>query len=599
MPPLSLRSLILTVSVAVLATFTAAAPIPTPSPEDPCRVLGSKDQGITYDEVAACYQYIPYDANVAVSTLKTVHTLFDEFYVFRDSALTPNLAHPFTSGPVDIVDELNKIGQTDYQNDYQFHSALVKVIDSLNDAHAAYAVDCYAAYHFAQALTLYAPVIEGQQSIRVFIDLEKRGYDDCEVLTIDGQEAFPYIRAFAETIGFSKDSGVRLNQALASYIYDQERGEFVLSSGRFSERVTLPGKGSLTYELQCANSPTPVTVEDGWLVIKQTQSSFTDYESYLSNVCHAPNSADSQNHALFNPVKQPLITMPKKSVLLELLDDESTPEESPYGFPDAPYIGSGNATVYYQLKNFQGNGGGSVAFASLLVQAFFPNKDPLEKSLPSDLRVSKSIQDLSTAVFNTGNGGRYNAAYYVDVQTGSPYSSNSLFYDVVTLTRNGRQAVYSKTTTLYPRISPKYSQLATYPWTANADHITILTDGRCGSACALSTHYFTLHDVPAYAIGGYQGQDLSMFSFPGGAVSSLNDLNSIYSDANVASPMENLPYEGDVYLPILEIYAKGASVPMEYDPSQYTASFHLDRTLEAAKSCGNRLLILLGYKLIS
>ncbi|KAF9923163.1 hypothetical protein BGZ65_009080, partial [Modicella reniformis] len=153
MAPISLCGLILTASVAVLATFTAAAPVPTSNPDsgsDPCTVLGSKTQGISYDEVAACYQYIPYDATVAASTLKTVHTLFDEYYVFRDSALTPNLAHPFTSGPVDILDELNKIGQTEYQN-------------SLNDAHTVYAVNCYAAYIFAQPLTLYAPVIEGQQ----------------------------------------------------------------------------------------------------------------------------------------------------------------------------------------------------------------------------------------------------------------------------------------------------------------------------------------------------------------------------------------------------------------------------------------------------
>ncbi|KAF9948284.1 hypothetical protein BGZ65_008181, partial [Modicella reniformis] len=464
-------------------------------------------------------------------------------------------------------------------------------------------------------------------SIRVLVDQMKRGYDDCEVLTIEGQPALPHLSAFAETIGYSKDSGVRLNQALASYIYNRQRGNFILSSGGFSERVTLPDKGSVTFELKCANSPTPVTVEDAWFVVQLTKSLFTDHKSYLSNVCHASRSAEIQKHDLSSPIKQPLITMPKKSALLDILgilDAEPTPNDPPYSFPDATYIGSGNATVYYQLKSrpdvgvivvhtlmteidelnaalkglqafyeggvtrlvidFQGNGGGSVGFASLLVQAFFPNNDPLEKSLPSDLRTSKSIQDLSTAMFNTGSGALYNAAYYYDLQTKSAYQNNSLFDDVVTLTRNGRQATYSKITTFNPWTLPTLSQLATYPWTAKADHITILTDGRCGSSCALSSHYFhTLCGVPAFAIGGYQGQDLSMFSFSGGAASSLTDLNSFYSAVNVTSPMKALPYTGDVHLPILEVYAKGASVPLEYDPPQHIANVHLDFDTQNAR----------------
>lgn len=147
MAPSSLRRLILTVSLAALVTLTAAAPVPattldpTDAPttsSDPCTVLGSKTTGATYDEVAACYQYIPYNTAVAASTLKTVRTLFDDFYIFRDSALTPGLEAPFSSPPVDIVDVLNKIETTTYPNDYSFHTAVMNAIASLHDAHAAY-----------------------------------------------------------------------------------------------------------------------------------------------------------------------------------------------------------------------------------------------------------------------------------------------------------------------------------------------------------------------------------------------------------------------------------------------------------------------------
>ncbi|KAF9915491.1 hypothetical protein BGZ65_000722, partial [Modicella reniformis] len=40
--------------------------------------------------------------------------------------------------------------------------------------------------------------------------------------------------------------------------------------------------------------------------------------------------------------------------------------------------------------------------------------------------------------------------------------------------------------------------------------------------------------------------------------------------------MEALPYKGNVRIPVLEAYAKEATVPLEYDPSRYSASVHLD-----------------------
>jgi len=140
MAPRSFRRLVLTLSLAALATFTAGAPVtpPPPASSDPCTTLGGKSSGITYDEVAACYQSIPYNAELAASTIKTVRTLFDEFYVFRDSALTPNLAAPFSSPPTDIIAELSKIGSAQYPNDYSFHRAISKAIDTLHDAHSAY-----------------------------------------------------------------------------------------------------------------------------------------------------------------------------------------------------------------------------------------------------------------------------------------------------------------------------------------------------------------------------------------------------------------------------------------------------------------------------
>ncbi|KAF9350314.1 hypothetical protein BGX34_001298 [Mortierella sp. NVP85] len=632
MAPRSFRRLVLTLSLAALATFTAGAPVtpkppgttppPPPASSDPCTTLGSKTSGITYDEVAACYQSIPYNAELATSTLRTVRALFDEFYVFRDSALTPNLGAPFSSPPTDITAELSKIGITQYPNDYSFHRAISKAIDTLHDAHSAYNVRCYRSHLFGQALVPYAPVVEGKQVVRVFVDLAKRSYQDCEIVTIDGQPALQVLSAFADTLGYSKDSGVRLNQALASQIYSDERQSFVLSSGDWAERVDLPEKAYIDYQLQCPGTANLIQLRENWMVIRTTRATFSDGRTYVENVCRRPATSSSQGPAphkrdLTTPTKEThMLTMPKKSSFEDFVGAVPDAPNGP-GNVQATYLGAGNATVFYQLTatpdvgvivvhthsieseeldiivnglsefkkrgvakvilDFQGNGGGLVAFASLLVQMFFPNTGALDKSLASDLKVSPSMKDLSVALFNNTDGMFYNAQNYVNLLTHSLYTDNSLFTDTITLNRNGRQAVYTKQTTLEPFQLPNLPILASFPWTGKADNIRILTDGRCGSACGMSTHYFhALYGVPVYAVGGHQGQVLSMFSFVGGAVTDLSTILEMYDTGKVTSPVSALPYQGNVHLTLLEVYANGVTIPLEYDPAHHATHLHLD-----------------------
>ncbi|KAI8348613.1 hypothetical protein B0O80DRAFT_429606 [Mortierella sp. GBAus27b] len=638
---------VLTVSLAAIAAVVSGAPVPKPTPSpstpsttpsDACGALGHKTTNITYDEVAACYQSIPFDTNAAASTLKTVRTLFNDYYVFRDAALSPNLAAPFSSPPVDIVAELDKIGSTQYPNDISFHTAISKTLATLHDAHVDYSVRCFRSFLFAQPLNLYAPVINGKQSVRVFYDIGNRPYQDCEVTTIDGKPALDQIKAFADTLSISKDAGVRLNQALAGLVYNKQGGRYGLSSGDFAERTAMPDKAYVDYELVCPSSTTPIQVRDQWRVLRLTRTAFTSTQTYLANVC-APDPTSSHTNSrtdgwsglqsiehalkLGTPSKQSLLrTTRKMSALLEEVSANPGRNAAPAPAPKAPasdavLVASGNATVFYTLKSkpdvgvivvfthdaedeeldvilnaleifhksgvtrlivdFQGNGGGSVSFASELVQFFFPNVKAFDKSLPSDLRVTPSTLELSNASFNKSSGGLYNAAQYVDWETAVPYKNNGLFQQAVTYTRSGRQAQYTKPSTLYPSDLGTVAQLSTFAWTNKPEQITLLTDGRCGSSCALSTHYFhTLYKVPAIAVGGYQSQPLSMFSFAGGAVSDLDTILKIYVAANVPSPVSPLPYQGAITLPLLEVYATGSQIPLEYDSTQYTANTHID-----------------------
>lgn len=132
---ISIKTIILSISVATMAT-TAVVAGPTSTG---CSDLASKNgANITYGDVKNCYDSIPFDKAIARSTLETVTTLFDEYYISRDWSTARYLPKPFESDPVDIVAKLKKIGRTNYTSDRRFHTDIYEAIESLHDGHAAY-----------------------------------------------------------------------------------------------------------------------------------------------------------------------------------------------------------------------------------------------------------------------------------------------------------------------------------------------------------------------------------------------------------------------------------------------------------------------------
>ncbi|KAH7058000.1 hypothetical protein BKA57DRAFT_448355 [Linnemannia elongata] len=646
---ISLKPLFLSASLASLAVVATTgqtttithtlplhpSPTPTSSPptHDACGVLGTTPiSEVTYNQIEACYKSVPFNSQVAATTLDSIITIFKDFYTFRDSALASSLASPFSAGPVDIVRELETIGRTRYTSDHQFHHDLSLAIISLKDAHASYAAQCYNNYIFAQPLTLYAPVVNGRQVIQIYSDYNNRNYDGCTVQTIDGEDALTHINTWANTnMGFSKDAGVQLNQALANLKFNPTNGTFETLNGDFSLRDMLPEKAYIDYGLVCPNSTTVVPIRDAWSIFPVTQIEFNSVQTFVQNVCEAPPTASSgspQKRQLFQPKMHPLIPQVKKNPFKQanIIVDDASGLPPPEPIRSAAVFGTpGQAAVVYRLDqrpdvgvvhvwthdiddeaaelsnlvnnlvalsqngtrniiiDFQGNFGGLVSFASTLVQLFFPNKGSLDKTLPSSLRVTESIQQLSSALWNSSSG-LYDATSFYDYADQHIYTNNDLFMNMTTSIRNGRSANYTETTTLYPTVLPAIQELASLPWTNNAANIRLLTDGRCGSSCSMSTFFLTqLNKVISYAVGGTSGAPLSSSSFPGGAVTSLNKVHDLYVAANVPSPFKPLPYSGDVRYTALEVFAPGSSVPLDYDTKYFASDFRLDYSPQNAK----------------
>ncbi|KAF9918671.1 hypothetical protein FBU30_011328 [Linnemannia zychae] len=644
MVSLNFQGLILSVSLATVTIFTLTSAAPAPhsnyhanSKLDACGRLGKKNGvNISYKDVADCYDAIPFDKSVGTTTINTLYGLFRDYYVFTDSALTRHVSKPFASEPVDILKQIQTVGQRKYTSDHQFQNDVRHVIDKLRDGHASYDVGCYTNYGFEQGLSFYAPVENGIQSLRVFKDMKGRGYEDCIVKKIDGKSALKYMRKWAaKKVTCSHDVNARFNCALARQAYDVESGKFVDETGEFSFQVYLPDKPYIDYELQCSgekNSRHAIHLREEWAVIPRTEIEFKDVKSYINNVCRAESDASaSSRQGRSRPHLRNLI-LPVRKRELEMVDALASatignahprPE-----FHGAEKLVSGNATVFYHLKaqpnvgvmvvhtfdaedeeptilkgltafhnrnvtkllvDFQGNGGGYIALSSNLVQMLFPNKHILDASFESDMRVTKSVQKASILGFGSDNAGNYNARDYYDLQAKkiAPYENNDLFMKPVTIRRNGRKTQFSEKTAMYfdPLSKSILKAVAKFPWTNHPENIRILTDGRCGSACGMASYFWTtMHNVEAYSIGGTKGEDLSMFSFAGASVITLSDLQDTYNGLNLTSPLKDIPYKSEVRFSWLELYGKNRVLPLEYDAELYSPKHRLDYTFKNSRS---------------
>jgi hypothetical protein len=433
---------------------------------------------------------------------------------------------------------------------------------------------------------------------------------------------------------FSKDAGVRLNHALSSLRYDPTSREFQPLNGDFSLRSMLPEKAYIDYELICPNSTTTVPVRDTWIVFPISQIKFDSQKSFVQNVCETPPTISTvtgspQKRQFYQPELHPLIPQVKKNPFKQanvIVDDAVNLPPAKLSRPAVLFSTPGQASVVYRLDNrpdvavvhvwthnmedevteltnlvndlvtlsqsgvqniiidLQGNFGGLVSFASTFVQLFFPNNDALDKTLPSNLRVTESIQQLSSALLNSSSG-LYDATSFYDYAEKHLYASNELFMNITTSVRYGRSANYTEITTLEPSVLPAIEELAALPWTNRAANIRLLTDGRCGSSCAMSTFFLTQSNkVISYSVGGVFGEPMSVSSFPGGAVTSLNKVHDLYVAANVPSPFKPLPYNGDVRYTALEVFAPGSNIPLDYDTAYYSSDYRLSHGSVNAKS---------------
>ncbi|KAF8977300.1 hypothetical protein BGZ46_007493 [Entomortierella lignicola] len=597
------KTLILSTGFAVLVCNGAPLPANTTTTvsHDPCAYLATLNSTqLTVDDVSNCYKSIEFNPSIAKTTLETFYTIYHDFYVFRDSALTPKLQLSFVSPPVDILAGLEEIYKKRYSSDYEFHMDVNYLINRLNDTQCTYAPTCYNSYFFQQEIGIYAPIENGVQTFRVLLDDTGRGTEGCQVLAIDGISTGAYLQAFADKYtGYSKDPG-----------------------------DLSPDANHVTYTIQCdAQGPgngQPFDLQVDWVVgIVPGTPAFSDKESYVQNVCLVPAPNTTTSGGSTGPSineRYPVQNIEHDSIdrrLRRVAEKQSlvkrkapTPSKD---FPDAVFV-AGNNTAVYQLKSKPtvgilvlptmevdmdtevfavqdyleklaklgvtniiidtfNNGGGYVSFASYVVDTFFPSKNKRKTSHLSRFKVSHIATELTTTnLLNTS--------------ISSYYSPQAMFADPVTdkpidMTINGVTADYTQKYYLNYDLSG-IDQNVTYPWTDDASKITILSDGQCGSACGMITDFFTFYGVKIVSVGGSRQRELFMYSFPGASVLKYDILELTFELLGVTPNFAPLPYQNLVQFGVIEIYRENDAIPLEYNPSRYPAAYRIDYTNSTA-----------------
>ncbi|KAG0051945.1 hypothetical protein BGZ83_003164 [Gryganskiella cystojenkinii] len=623
-------------------------PIPSPPPLDPgtdyCTVLGSMEEPeIFWQDVQRCYNIIPHNATEADIVLQTLYTYYRDYYIFIDSAMLENQQKPFTNPPVDILQGLDEISQKKYTKDFEFHGDIELLINRLNDAHANYMPSCYRHYLFQQPFSLYAPVIDGVQSIRILDDRTGRGLDDCEIQKINDKDALEAVQHWADLhTGISKDAGVRLNKALSQLVYSSNDKAWGMDMGQYLSRVTLPESPALVYQIQCPASPEypegqHEVLKVDWEVYRlRSWQEFDSKEQFQQRCYKEPTSNEPLLQRRAGKTKQDFghqaSVVTSRHVLNEQamisrqqqqkLWEPSLVKRQAQDIKVATLVFNGTTTAFFQLikrptigvviipthsvnqtaevqvliDGFQklfdigvrnvildmsNNGGGYVNFAYDLVDWMFPDHTTTSV-YRSDLRSSMSVKALAREDLKREDyNGYFNPDSFSDPDTEEVHETNFFIQD-----RIQRRA---KRPTDYTRQVFMNHNLGSFemgmPWQHDAERIVVLTDGACGSACGMTLNRLkNRHNVKTYAFGGRQGEDLSMFSFAGASVYPLDSLMEDFEALGVDSPMQEMRYQGTVRVPVMEFFQEDDPLPIEYNPKLYKADFHLDYTPITARN---------------
>ncbi|KAF9421786.1 hypothetical protein BGZ94_008752 [Podila epigama] len=457
--------------------------------------------------------------------------------------------------PVDLTASLASLRNTTYVNDYTFHAKLSHMIAQLQDPHTTYRNMCYQQFLFIQPLSTYGVFENGRQQVKVATVLNKldprldSGLVDCEVTHIDDEPAFQG----------NKDKGVRLNKAFSFLAHDKTGSHFDrYSLGTFAQRTSIPPKSTIKYTIDCqgkhdprkpasTTESEPLSFHLAWSALDATMAPFTDASSYRKQFCSADSIQTVKKFVLDTAApddfsKLHLHSGRQKSRELyrgpyasfHMLSDGETAvfrlgTESPnkmdtkrdgfYNNIDRGFAILESVGATKLIIDLQSNSGGIICWGRYVLQTLFPQT--VDAPYIYNLKSSRLAQALTQATFWYDQGTSSPYEGLVDPKTGEEVVDASWMIPGVPLP--GREGAFSQQVT--DRFCPVVEEIKGREEDAlfSPENIVILTNGFCGSTCAvLALQLHERYGVKTVAIGGEHGEPMMFTSFPGGAVQANN-----------------------------------------------------------------------------
>ncbi|CAG8625485.1 26374_t:CDS:2, partial [Racocetra persica] len=509
------------------------------------RFITKKTNNFSYADVKDCYEGIPFNNTIASEIIETIIRLLDGFYPFLNKAKEPP------------------------QPGFSFKSMdILAALERLKKEFIQFYTDCFSTFTFHTNITLYSVVNDdGEQKIKVFNDTIDSSNVDCEVTHINGRQAISVILEFAQDSVFSsRDIGVRFNTAL----------DLVYLEYSFSVRTELPRAPSIIYTLKCDNQARSFNVTRNWIAFSTPSllNRFHNSKTYFTNICNATkeNKPISYSHGLgeikrsFNNIHNIIAKQTESIAIIKLIDDFIVfVKEQDFGVViilTEHYANVQNkdgsinfallANIIQGFKDLANTGivldlsnnlGGYVLITVFINLLLFPNSYP---TFNYDFRITEPMRLAITEQFKLATPNNiFDMSDYANAIAHANFTSANDIFGNNIFNRGGIIENYSKKLAIaevYLDLFSKFIQNLTTPLPWKPEDYIILTNGLCGSACAMiAQHAVEFNNVSTVSVGGIASIPLlSYSSFPGGFVTTsdeiLNSLDKLGLQNNTIMP---------------------------------------------------------------
>ncbi|KAI8068379.1 hypothetical protein BC940DRAFT_238138 [Gongronella butleri] len=518
---------------------------------DPCAAIAGLSTA-SFTQAKACLDSFPFKKSVATQTIDTVRKVAQHLYVFNEVAASPPKVQGLSTVPVDIDYGLKVIDNENWSTDREFQEAIALLLDKVHDAHLSYVPFCYRQFVFWQPIQLNALVRNGKTIVNVAYVKDdiwpeaKSSWVGCQVTKIDDMDVLEMVTNYAvNNNGESKDVNTCFNNIMntKSYFHGWDDGADDLGYHRF-----LPDQEIHSYTMQCPKNGTaaseaqydaPFTVQVPW--IAQVPKNFDDGKTYWENYCQSSHDNDLTLSKRAPLNVEELERMQHQDQFDIVLDDVSPTDKHAYvefvtlndsyvGIIDIRSfsIDSGDRQAFVDtftsgldkfkengiskiIVDLSSNGGGDACAGEFIINTLLGTTE----DYPSDFKHTDFLSRVVKRAFDVQD------SKWMDYKSAN-YSGSDWFTNAATYARGKTQANFSQPITLSCdrwaadlNLPAPNTNGSSYPW--KAKDMMILSDGRCGSTCAIvASRMHISHKVVTMASGGIPGNKMQFASFPGG-----------------------------------------------------------------------------------